>query len=651
MLSQIKSPDDIKKLSHKELRELASEIRRTIIDTVGKNGGHLASNLGVVELTIALHKVFSSPKDAIVFDVSHQCYAHKLLTGRFDRFGTLRQGGGMSGFTRENESEHDFFDNGHASTSISQALGLLKARELQGTEGKVIAVIGDGALTGGLAYEGLLNAGRDAKNLIVVLNDNQMSISPSEGSLSRYLSSLTMSIQYQSVRRAIDKIVSRLPGSRFLQKFIFRFKRGLKGLLLSNNMFVDLGFEYAGPLNGHDIKEMEKVFERVKKLRKPAVVHVITKKGKGYSPAEDNPELFHGIGPFNIADGSVEKFDAESFTENFSRSIVRLAQKNPKVAAITAAMSKGTGLASFARHFPDRFFDVGIAEEHAVTFAAGLSKGGTLPVVCIYSTFIQRAVDQIIHDICLPNLRAVFVLDRSGAVPGDGETHQGIFDVALLKSVPNLAILAPASAAELDLCLDWAANAKGAVVIRYPKKSCPSELASFSEPLVEGRGVLVKAESFAPALLPDGDFDSQSESRVEKRVLLCATGSMFSETLVAARSLLLQGVRADIYNPRFLKPFDFDAFFGVCKSYDALVVVEDGIKQGGFGEELELEVRRRSFSFVQTLAFGQKFPSQGSREQVLENAFLSPNDIQRAALGLLNQINAFQEAGGKNARS
>ena len=647
MLSQIKSPDDIKKLSHKELRELASEIRRTIIDTVGKNGGHLASNLGVVELTIALHKVFSSPKDAIVFDVSHQCYAHKLLTGRFDRFGTLRQGGGMSGFTRENESEHDFFDNGHASTSISQALGLLKARELQGTEGKVIAVIGDGALTGGLAYEGLLNAGRDAKNLIVVLNDNQMSISPSEGSLSRYLSSLTMSIQYQSVRRAIDKIVSRLPGSRFLQKFIFRFKRGLKGLLLSNNMFVDLGFEYAGPLNGHDIKEMEKVFERVKKLRKPAVVHVITKKGKGYSPAEDNPELFHGIGPFNIADGSVEKFDAESFTENFSRSIVRLAQKNPKVAAITAAMSKGTGLASFARHFPDRFFDVGIAEEHAVTFAAGLSKGGTLPVVCIYSTFIQRAVDQIIHDICLPNLRAVFVLDRSGAVPGDGETHQGIFDIALLKSVPNLAIMAPASAAELDLCLDWAANAKGAVVIRYPKKSCPSELSSFSEPLVEGRGVLVKSESFAPSLLQDGDFDSQNE----RRVLLCATGSMFSETLVAARSLLLQGVRADIYNPRFLKPFDFDAFFGVCKSYDALVVVEDGIKQGGFGEELELEARRRSFSFVQTLAFGQKFPSQGSREQVLENAFLSPNDIQRAALGLLNQINAFQEAGGKNARS
>ncbi len=403
MLSQIKSPDDIKQLSQKELRDLAKEVRRKIIDTVGQNGGHLASNLGIVELTIALHRVFNSPKDAIVFDVSHQCYAHKLLTGRFGRFETLRQGGGISGFTKEAESPHDFFDNGHASTSISQALGLLKAREILGQEGKVIAVIGDGALTGGLAYEGLLNAGRDAKNLIVVLNDNQMSISPSKGSLSRYLSSLTMSIQYQSVRRAIDKIVSKMPASRFWQKFVFRFKRGLKGLLLSDNMFVDFGFEYVGPLNGHDIKEMESVFRRVQSLKKPVVVHVLTKKGKGYSPAEDNPELFHGIGPFNIADGSMEKFDAESFTENFSRAVVKLAERNPKVAAITAAMSKGTGLAAFARHYPDRFFDVGIAEEHAVTFAAGLSKGGLLPIVCVYSTFIQRSVDQIIRDICLPN--------------------------------------------------------------------------------------------------------------------------------------------------------------------------------------------------------------------------------------------------------
>lgn len=634
MLSQIKSPDDIKKLSQKELSALAEEIRREIISTVGKNGGHLASNLGVVELTIALHRAFNSPKDAIVFDVSHQCYAHKLLTGRFESFGSLRQGGGISGFTKECESAHDFFDNGHASTSISQALGLLKAREIQGEDGKVIAVIGDGALTGGLAYEGLLNAGRDAKNLIVVLNDNQMSISPSKGSLSRYLSSLTMSIQYQSVRRAIDKIVSKMPASRFWQKFVFRFKRGLKGLLLSDNMFVDFGFEYVGPLNGHDIKEMEGVFKRVQSLKKPVVVHVLTKKGKGYSPAEDNPELFHGIGPFNIADGSMEKFDAESFTENFSRAVVKLAEKNPKLVAITAAMSKGTGLASFAWHFPDRFFDVGIAEEHAVTFAAGLAKGGMLPLVCIYSTFIQRSVDQIIHDICLPNLHAVFALDRSGAVPNDGETHQGIFDVALLKPVPNLSILSPASAAELGLCLDWAASAKGAVVIRCPKKSCPSELPSFSAPLEEGKGVLLKAEEFAPSLSP---AEEAAGKEAPKRVLLASVGSMFSETLVAARSLLLQNVVADIYNIRFIKPFDFDAFFEDAKGYDAIVVVEDGIKQGGFGEELELEARNRGLYSTQTLAFGQKFPAQGSREQILENAFLSPNDIQRAALGLLNE--------------
>lgn len=641
MLAQIKSPDDIKNFSQKELRQLADEIRRTIIDTVGKNGGHLASNLGIVELTLALHKVFSSPKDALVFDVSHQCYAHKLLTGRYKEFSSLRQGGGISGFTKECESEHDFFDNGHASTSISQALGLLKAREIQGIDGKVIAVIGDGALTGGLAYEGLLNAGRDAKNLIVVLNDNQMSISPSEGSLSRYLSSLTMSIQYQSVRRAIDKIVSKLPGSRIFQKFIFRFKRGLKGLLLNDNMFVDFGFEYVGPLNGHDIKEMTRVFDSVKKLKKPVVVHVITKKGKGYSPAEDNPELFHGIGPFNIADGSMEKFDAESFTENFSRSIVRLANENSKIVAITAAMAKGTGLAAFARHFPQRFFDVGIAEEHAVTFAAGLAKGGLLPVVCIYSTFIQRAIDQIIHDICLPNLHAVFVFDRSGAVPNDGETHQGIFDIALLKSVPNLSILSPASAKELDLCLEWAAKAKGAVAIRCPKKSCASELPSFSLAMEEGRGNVIKAEEYAPPLSVDFNESGQKA----RRVLLAATGSMFSETLVAARSLLLEGVRADIYSLRFLKPFDFDAFFETCKGYDALVVVEDGIKQGGFGEELEAEALKRNFRQVQTLAFGQKFPEQGSREQILENAFLSPNDIRRAALGLLNEIANLKNGG------
>ncbi len=651
MLAEIKSPEDIKKLSQKDLRLLAREIRRCIIDTVAHNGGHLASNLGVVELTIALHKVFDSPKDAIVFDVSHQCYTHKLLTGRYRQFNTLRQGGGLSGFTKECESPHDYFDNGHASTSISQALGLLKAREIQGKGGKVIAVIGDGALTGGLAYEGFINAGKDAKNLIVILNDNQMSISPSEGSLSRYLSRLTMSIQYQSVRHVIDRIAEHLPFSRFFQKIIFRFKRGLKGLFLSNNMFVDLGFEYVGPLNGHNIREMTNVFEKVKILKKPVVVHVLTKKGKGYSPAEDNPELFHGIGPFNISDGSMEKFDEKSFTECFSQSLMMLGQKNPRVAAITAAMSKGTGLDSFARHYPDRFFDVGIAEEHAVTFAAGLAKGGIIPIVCIYSTFIQRSIDQIIHDVALPGLHAVFVFDRSGAVPNDGETHQGIFDIALIKNIPGMTYLAPASAVELDSALNYAVSAKGPVVIRYPKKTTPSELPSFKKPYIatdgRGRGILISAEEYAPSLaarfnsetniIQDETFSRNGKSF--NRVLLVTLGSMFSETLVAARSLLLQGVYADIYNLRFIKPLDLNNFLKICSGYQTVVIVEDGIKSGGIGEELKAFLLENHYFAVSNMGFPETFLSQGSREQILENAFLSPNDIQKEALGVLNENN------------
>lgn len=655
MLAEINSPEQIKNLSQKELRALSEEIRRHIIDTVAQNGGHLASNLGVVELTLALHRVFSSPHDAIIWDVSHQCYTHKLLTGRYGDFASIRLGGGISGFTKERESEHDFFDNGHASTSISQSLGLLKAREIQGVSGKVIAVIGDGALTGGLAYEGLLNAGKknsvwagaNPSNLIIVLNDNQMSISPNEGTLSRYLSRLTMSIQYQSIRRGIDKIVEHLPFSRFLQKVIFRLKRGIKGFFLANNLFVDLGFEYVGPLNGHDIREMEKVFTRVKKLKNPVIVHIVTKKGKGYSPAEDNPEKFHGIGPFNISDGSVEKFYEKSFTECFSSSIVRLAGSNKKIVAITAAMSKGTGLAAFERKFPKRFFDVGIAEEHAVTFAAGLAKGGVIPVVCIYSTFIQRSIDQIIHDIALPSLHAVFVLDRSGAVPNDGETHQGIFDIALIKNIPGVKFFAPASGAELELMLKYAAALSAPCVIRYPKKTSPSEMEEFSFPLQAGRGTLIRAESYAPSLsvkfnLESGRIEDASwEDNGEKfrRVLLATLGSMFSECLVAARSLLLQGVYADIYNLRFIRPLDKDFFCETCAKYDAVVIVEDGIKSGGVGEELERALFERKYFSVGVLAFAQKFPAQGSREEILEGAFLSPNDIQKEALGILNQTN------------
>ena len=632
LLSNIHSPKDLKSLSHKQLTELSSEIRKVIIDVVGKNGGHLASNLGIVELTVALHKVFDSPKDAIVFDVSHQCYAHKLLTGRYSEFSSLRQKSGLSGFTKQAESEHDFFDNGHASTSISSALGLQQANRILGKEGKCIAVIGDGALTGGLAIEALSNAGQIAKNLIVIVNDNQMSIDPNTGAISRYLSRLTMTRHYQSFRHGIDGLVEKVPGiNKFLTKFVFRFKRGLKGLLLSTNLFTDLGFEYVGPLNGHDIKDLILVLNRVKRMDRPVVVHVLTKKGKGYSPAEHNPERFHGVGPFVTSDGTVEKYDTVSFTEAFSNSLMRLAEKHPEIACITAAMAKGTGLAAFSRHYPDRFFDVGIAEEHAVTFAGGLAKGGILPVVCIYSTFMQRSVDQVIHDVALQGFKVIMVLDRAGAVPSDGETHQGLFDIALFRPVPGLRILSPASAADLDRLMEYAVKAPGATMIRYPKMSCPTELESFSQTVMEGRGVLVSAMDYEPS------FAAKFEDSLYKpeRVLFVTTGGMFSETITAGRALAFKDIVADIYSLRFIKPFDDEYFLSIASHYDAIVIVEDGIKTGGISEYIASVCARNGVMNIAVKAFPERFYEQGSRHEVCEVAGMTADDLKETALQLL----------------
>lgn len=626
ILSKIKSPSDLKNFSTKELSELASEIRKKIIEVVGKNGGHLASNLGVVELTIALHRVFNGKDDAIVWDVSHQCYTHKLLTGRYEKFDTLKKHGGLAGFTKMAESPYDYFDNGHSSTSISSSLGLLTARSLTGnSDGRVIAVIGDGALTGGLAFEGLCHAGQLQKNLIVVLNDNQMSIGKNNGSFSRYLSRLTMSTHYQKIRHAIDMFAEKTPLiNKFLPQFISKFKRGLKGLFLANNLFVELGYEYVGPLNGHNIHELELVFNRVRKLKKPVVVHVVTKKGKGYSPAENDPQTFHGIGPFCITDGKVEKFDVVSFTECFSQSMMKLAEKNKNVVAITAAMAKGTGLDTFARHYPERFFDVGIAEEHAVTFAGGLAKGGLIPVVCIYSTFIQRAIDQIIHDVSLPDFHVIFVLDRSGAVPNDGETHQGIFDISLIRAIPNVTILAPASSVELDMMLNAAVDMKGPVVIRYPKLTTPNEIAPYKIPLEQSKGILIKAEDYAPAESTKFDDD------VKEKTLAITTGSMMSEVIVACRAKLLKNEYTDIYNLRFIKPVDEKYIASLCKNYSKIIIVEDGIKTGGVGEYIEEILFREKIFNVKLLAFPERFISQGSRKEVLTDAGLSRGDIENA---------------------
>ena len=626
LLSKIHSPQNLKNLSQSEIIQLAQEIRKEIINVVGKNGGHLASNLGVVELTLALHRVFESPKDAIIWDVSHQCYTHKLLTDRYKDFQTLRQKDGISGFTNTQESVHDFFINGHSSTSISSALGLLTARELNNDSGKVIAVIGDGALTGGMAYEALSHAGQLCKNLIVVLNDNQMSIDHNTGAVSRYLSRLTMTGGYQSFRYKVDKLIDKIPYiGRPFEKFIFRFKRALKGLFLTNNLFVDLGFEYVGPLDGHNEALLEKVLKKVSHLHRPVVVHVITKKGRGYSPAENNPELFHGIGPFQISDGTVETFDTTSFTEAFSQIICQKAQENKDIVAITAAMAKGTGLTSFSIKYPERFFDVGSAEEHAVTFAGGLAKGGKIPVTCIYSTFMQRSVDQMIHDIALQKAHAVFMLDRAGAVPSDGVTHQGVFDISLFRPIPDLEILSPVSQNDLKLCFDWAVDKGTCVVIRYPKLSCPTEFPQFSSPVELGRGIFMPCTEFV--------IENVTEKQLEahkNKVLVVLTGGMYPEAQKAVRSVLLEDGYADMYILRFIKPFDESYFIELAKKYHGVVLVEDGVKIGGICEYLKSILAENGILNTKLLGFDDKFFSHGTRDEILEAAGLSVNHIKRA---------------------
>ena len=640
ILKNIKTLQDLKNLSPKQLPELTKELRQRIIDVVGKNGGHLASNLGVVELTVALHRTFESPEDAIIWDVGHQCYAHKILTGRNGDFEGLRKKDGISGFTRKNESPHDYFDAGHASSSISSALGLLTAWKAQGRNSKVVAVIGDGALTGGMAYEALNHAGQLASNLIVVLNDNQMSISRNTGSISRYLSKLTMSRPYQSIRRGFDKLVERIPAKRsnVFGKFLYRFKRSLKSLLLTTNFFSDLGFEYFGPLNGHDIRQLEACFSKVKKINRPVVVHVMTKKGKGYYPAENDPSSFHGVGPFNTIDGVVEKFDRESFTEVFSHQITELGKENSRICAITAAMAKGTGLSGFARHFPDRFFDVGIAEEHAVTFAGGLAAGGMVPVVAIYSTFIQRSVDQIIEDLALSHRHAVLVLDRSGAVPGDGETHQGIFDIALLKPIPGVSILSPAGTEDLEKCLRWSVGKNdGTAVIRIPKATCPTSVPAFSCEIREGRGLLITGDDFAPSVYAryQGDVE-KGLSKGERSVLYVCTGSMYHEAVQAARTLLLSGIRADIYTLRFIKPFDFEYFLDIAGRYARVVFVEDGIISGSISADIERRMRLSAeCKDVETCirAFREDWIPSSTRMQILEDQGLDSESLAQAGFG------------------
>jgi 1-deoxy-D-xylulose-5-phosphate synthase len=608
LLSKINSPDDLKKLKLKELNLLAQEIRRVIVSTVASNGGHLASNLGVVELSIALHRVFNSPDDKIVWDVGHQCYAHKLLTGRLSSFSLLRKKEGLAGFPKRSESEHDAFNTGHSSTSISAALGLLAADRMQGGKSCAIAVIGDGALTGGLAYEALSHAGHLGLPLIVILNDNKMSISANVGGLSKYLSRLSLKAKYQVFRRHFDAMAKKIPfvGEAFFN-LVLRLKRAVKVVFYIDNFFVDLGFEYVGPFAGHNIQTLTEVLKDARRLNRPVVIHVITRKGKGYGFAEDDPDSYHGVGSFSVDGGTAQTGSQGrklTFTESFSKAILAACERDRRVATVTAAMQTGTGLSSLAQSFPERFFDVGIAEEHAVTFASALAARGLKPVVAIYSTFIQRAVDQVIHDAALQKLPVVIALDRAGLVGADGETHQGLFDIALFRSAPNTVILAPAGDTEMNLMLDWALeHAAGPVMLRYPKAYCPDETSAFSEPLEKGRGVWVSKSG-------------------KGQVCLAFTGSLYKQAREAAAILQERGITADLYNLRFLKPVDEDHLAGIFNSYELVCIAEEGMREGGFGEYAASLARRRNCKAALVIAavesgFLENDRALGTREELL----------------------------------
>lgn len=600
ILDTINCPQDLHNLSHAELEDLAEEIRQLIMEVVSKNGGHLASNLGIVELTLALHKVFRSPHDKIIWDVGHQCYTHKLITGRKNRFHTLRTLDGMSGFPKPEESPHDIVETGHASTSISVALGILAGQKLTGAGGKVLAVIGDGALTGGVALEALNQAAGFGNDLIIILNDNKKSISDNVGAISYYLSRLTVTRLYQSFRKKFDRAVEQIPWvGRDLMQAIYRLKKGLKALFFRETLFSDLGLEYFGPIDGHNLRQLVRILKDVKKLEKPSVVHVCTVKGKGYVPAEGDPTLYHGVSPFSIVDGKLETKDAPTFTEAFSGSIADLAQEDERIVAVTAAMADGTGLRLFQARFPDRFFDVGIAEQHAVTFASGIARAGLKPVVAVYSTFLQRAVDQVIHDVALPNLPVVFAIDRAGLVGSDGETHQGTFDIALFRSIPGLTVLAPSTQREMELMLRYALAKGGPVMIRYPKAPCCPPQSGCEQPLLEGRGAMVKQQ--------------------KGEVLVVSFGALIQEALEAAELLGRLKIRADVYNLRFIQPLDLDYLVSLFYRYRMVCLVEEGCRCGGIGEQIAADLKRRGIvvPFLH-LGFPRKFIQQGSRRELLE---------------------------------
>ncbi len=622
LLEGIRSPADVKGLDRAALTRLAAEMRHVIIQTVARNAGHLAPNLGVVELTLALHRVFDSPRDKIIWDVGHQSYPHKLLTGRYDRFGTLRQLGGIAGYPRRAESPHDPFGTSHGSTSISAALGFAAARDLKGEDHHVVAVIGDGALTGGMAFEGLNNAGELKKRLIVILNDNEMSISPNIGAIHRYLTKLTTSRLYRAFERDVWELLGKLPrGGRRAQQAAHRLKEGLQNMVAPGVLFEEMGLKYFGPIDGHDLPVLEETLSDLRRFEEPVLLHVVTRKGRGYGPAEGDAQTFHGVGVFDPETGAASKGARKTYSHVFGETAQFIGERMPHAVAITAAMTDNTGLSRFARAFPERFFDVGMAEEHAVTFSAGLACEGLLPLTTIYSTFLQRAFDQIIHDAAVQDLKIVLCLDRAGLVGDDGAPQHGVFDIGYLRIIPGTVVMQPRNGAELRDMLWTAAHwdGKRPIAVRYPRSPIPDETPPVGEPRLLEIGV-------AEQLRAGGDL------------AILALGTMVAPSLAAAEQLAAQGVSATVVNARFAAPVDTAMFAGLARSTGRIVTVEEGVIAGGFGSAVSEMLGEQGIAVPQLrLGVPNEFVLHGNRDELLKQIGLDADGIAKAALAFVRQ--------------
>lgn len=609
MLEKIQKPNDIKKIPADQLPALAEEIREFIIESLSKTGGHLASNLGVVELTIAMHRVFDLPKDKLIWDVGHQSYTHKILTGRKDGFETLRREGGISGFPKRSESDCDVFDTGHSSTSISAGVGYVRARELKKENYSVVSIIGDGALTGGMAYEALNNAASLKSNFIIVLNDNEMSITENVGGMSSYLSGLRTASAYTGFKMDVTKALNRIPGiGPGMVDAMRKTKSSIKQIIIPGMLFEDMGLTYLGPVDGHNIPQLIKTFQEAKRFEGPILVHVLTQKGRGYEPAMRHPARFHGAGPFNVKTGLPVGKSNPTYTDVFSTVMRKMGDRRKDVAAVTAAMMTGVGLKRFSNMFPDRCFDVGIAEEHAVTFAAALSLGGITPVVAIYSSFLQRAYDQIMHDVCMQNLHVVFAIDRAGLVGYDGETHHGIFDLSYLGSMPNMTILAPKNLWELSDMIKFAVDYDGPIAVRYPRGEAYTGLKEFRAPICLGKSEVIHEGS---------------------RVALLAVGSMVKMAEEVQKQLKERmDMDAALVNARFVKPIDEELLRSFADTYELVVTLEENVKDGGFGERVLAFAEEEDLPFgVEIIALPDRFIPHGSVSYQMKQVGFTPEDI------------------------